>query len=261
MENHQGGLMSRDAKRQKLQRRREREFQEKRLSRAYEQPKSTAPAMRQVSYHVTYDPLPDPAVERIENEIGDETLEELNSQIREEPLRAIPRLEPLIREYPDVPMLQNWLAVAYEVAGDKSKSDEINQQLYERHPNYVFALARECCRLLHEGDVDRVTQILDRRFGLKIMYPHRNVFHITEVMAFSHMIVNYLVRIGEMEPAESLAKTMKKLDPDCAETQSANFAILAHKARGFFSKWMGKNRRNGTRPPNQESPGLSASVI
>jgi hypothetical protein len=233
--------MSRDAKSKKLKRQRERDYREKKATRAYESPEKSRLSGKQllhISYNVTFEPLDlkEPARERLESAVGVDALEKLFFQAREEPHAAIPRLRSLLDDYPDVPALYNWLAVAYRCADEDEKAEEIDRLNFERHPDYLFALMPECHRLLDEGNVERVTQLLDKRFDLKIMYPERDVFHITEVMPFSHLMVRYFVATDQLEPARVILRGIEQLDPESPFTTAARLLLLSKTKFSFIER-------------------------
>src|SRR5689334_463766 len=152
--------MSRDAKERKLRRQRDRDFQKKRATRAYENPPdslvSAAPGTIALSYDVSFDPIhdtSDSARRRLEAVVGESAMEELHAQVHEDQAKAIPTLERLVVQFPDVPMVYNWLAVSYAGVGDFKKADSINRLSFEKFPDYVFARVHECNRLLEEGDI------------------------------------------------------------------------------------------------------------
>jgi len=254
--------MSKDAKRQKLQRRRERDFREKKISRTYEQPKPPKSNHKTVilqSYQITSEAISDQKdpMMTLRGLLGGDAMEELFYQCKDEPSVAIPRLLQLIENHPNVPSLYNWLAVAYGRTGDNGKAGEINRLNYERNPEYLFALVNHCVPLLDGGQVQRVTEILNGRYDLQQLYPHRNVFHISEALGFYYMMVMYYVKLGKPKPAESLARVMEQLDPDCDQTLAAR-AMLASKLRfSFFGNTFGQ-RGNYPNELRYALPGFSA---
>jgi hypothetical protein len=228
--------MSKDAKRQKDHRRREREFREKRASHAYLQPKpAPPPTLLFLSYDVTFDPIPDLSEPRLrlKRMMDKDAMYELNKQIKEDPTSAIPRLHTLVEAHPDVPMLYNWLTTAYTLSGDYAKADAVNTFNYERHPHYLFAVVYECHRHVREGNLDRAKQILDGKNDVKLMYPHRDLFHVAEVIGFHQMLVQYYLALDDVRSAEIALKALVRFDPDSEQTKTARKQIAT---AGLFSR-------------------------
>lgn len=242
--------MSKDAKRQKERRRRERAFRERRASRDYLQPKSPADSvihLRLLSYDVSFDPIPDtdPASLRFEQAIGCDLAEKVYHQAYEQPALAIPRLEKWCNQFPDVPRIQNWLALAYSLKGDDAKSRETSRNLYEMHPDYLFAIVSECHAHIEAGDLDWVARRLDKKWDVKLLYPDRDVFHFTEVRAFHHMLVHYFLAAKDIPQAEISLKVLDQLMPDDMATNDARSRIAkARFGSGLFSRTASVPRRN-----------------
>lgn len=51
----------------------------------------------------------------------------------------VDRLTRLVIQYPTVPMLKNYLSVAYNSQGNIDKAREINNWLIAEHPDYLWA--------------------------------------------------------------------------------------------------------------------------
>ncbi|MBA3283509.1 MAG: hypothetical protein H0U27_00425, partial [Nitrosopumilus sp.] len=54
--------------------------------------------------------------------------------------KIINKLTQLIIEYPTVPILKNYLSIAYNVQGRYEKALEVNHWILSEHPDYLFAL-------------------------------------------------------------------------------------------------------------------------
>jgi tetratricopeptide (TPR) repeat protein len=234
----------------KKERRRERSYRERRASRDYLKPKPAVKPiteLRLFSYEVSFDPIPDtsPESQQLERTVGYDALEELYWQAREEPADAIPRLEKLCKQFPNVPKLYNWLVLSYSLIGNDVKSREINRKLYEEHPDYLFAIVSECHRHIEEGDLDWVAQRLHKKWDVKLLYPYRDIFHFTEVRAFHHMLVHYFVAAKDIPQAEISLKVLEQLDSDDEATADARLRISMAKIRpAFFPRLGSAIRRN-----------------
>lgn len=172
--------------------------------------------------------------------LGDQRMEELNTMLTEDSGRAIEQLKPLLEQHPDVPMLYNWLLVAYQVQGDIEKAGEIALANYQRDPNYLFARLNYAQYLMHHGKLEEVAEVFDDTWDLKMLYPHRNEFHITEFLGFQAIVIQYMMRIGNDETAQMLFDMMKRVAPDARQTlaieQLMTTSWLMKKARGFLGR-------------------------
>src|SRR3954469_14868299 len=116
-----------------------------------------------------------PEVEAVYAELYELTLDK--------PADAVARLEPLVAKYPSIPVLKNWLMVAYSEVGREAESDAMGERLWQEPSDYLFARGHRAAQLLAAGEVEGVPEVFGGTLDLKMMYPHRNVFHVSEAMA------------------------------------------------------------------------------
>jgi hypothetical protein len=187
------------------------------------------PEVQLLSYDITEDAMPEPghAGTRIEEVIGPEERETLFHGAQKDPQSVLPRLRQLVERHPDVPVLYNWLSVAHQSAGDYDAMDRVSELLYERHPQYLFAKLDVARKALEAGDLTRFEAILEKKFDLKLLYPWRSVFHISEYLNFSLLILEYYVRTDRDEAAEKLLLIMEEMAPDAPQTIRAR-EVLEH---------------------------------
>lgn len=163
-----------------------------------------------LSYEITSEPLED---KKIPQEVKNR-LEELYDLTNQKPMEAIPILSELKEKYPTVPVLYNYLSVAYSRCGDFQRLDEIALENYEKNPDYLFARLNYAQICMRKGELKKVPEILDNKFDLKLLYPHRTTFHVSEVVNFGGVVGLYFCAIGEPEKAKMYYKIIKELAPD-----------------------------------------------
>lgn len=92
-------------------------------------------ALRLFSYEVTTEPLEDPNIpEEVKKEMYD-----LYVKTQKAPESAVERLRELIDEYPNVPVLYNYIALAYSRINEPEKAREYAVKNYRENPDYLFA--------------------------------------------------------------------------------------------------------------------------
>ena len=139
---------------------------------------------KKVSYTITSDPT-------INNERYGIT-EELDVQInrlffeidKPKKNKSIDKLTQLIEQYPQVPILKNYLSIAYETLGLHNKAYEIVEQTIQEHPDYIFAKINRANIAIDEGDFAKAEELLGKEMELSVLYPDRTTFHIDEVTNF-----------------------------------------------------------------------------
>lgn len=184
-----------------------------------QQSKTTSSAPRQPLAHVRiaeYEITSEPVIELQDKRIPKEVksaLERLHSIVQARPHTAIPELVALIQAHPNIPKLYNYLSIAYSAAGDTEKAEEVVTKNYQLHPDYLFARMNYAEVCLRRNDYDAVAQIFNHKFDLKLLYPKRKCFHISEFTGFFGIIGPYFYHTGQQETAENVYQLLYQVDP------------------------------------------------
>jgi tetratricopeptide (TPR) repeat protein len=189
-----------------------------------------------LSYEITDEPLEDSSIPK---EVQDE-IENIFEKTQKSPNAIIGRLEELIKKYPKVPQLYNFISVAYSNLNDKGKSKYYAEKNYQNNPDYLFAKLNYAEICMIEGNYDKVPEILDNKFDIKAMYPERDVFHITEVVGFMGIAGLYFACIGKEEQAELFYKGLKKLAPSHPYTKRLKQQMLLKSVKEGFNRLIGR---------------------
>lgn len=172
------------------------------------------------SYRITREPLEviSEATPGLDEALADQR-QELFEMIHQRPWDAILRLQTLLEQFPDSPLLLNWLTSAYGTAGKLAEAEATARRNYERNPHYLFARLNHAQMCMTRGEVDQVPIILENKFDLRQLYPERDTFHVTEFISFSRLVAEYFLRVKRHREAESLANLMQQIDPDNVQTK------------------------------------------
>jgi len=170
-------------------------------------------AVQIVQYEITFESIQDRRYKRLPDPVK-VTIERLHHEAQRYPRQAIPELIDLIEKYPNIPMLYNYLSVAYSQAGQREKAEETIRENYRHNPDYLFARLNyaELCRV--QGDYEQIAEIFEHKFDLKLLYPKRKRFHISEVANFMGLIGIYFLETGQREVAEQYYKILREIAPD-----------------------------------------------
>jgi tetratricopeptide (TPR) repeat protein len=209
--------------------------------------------LRILSYEILTDALPEPehGGRRIEEILTPDERRQLFEQAQDDPQAAIPRLRELIEEFPDVPVLYNWLTVAYQVAEDEESAERTAELLYERYPRYLFGRLYLAQAALSAGDLTRFEAIFEKKFDLKLLYPERNAFHISEFLAFAAIMVEYYVRTDHFEAAVTLAEIMEEIAPDAPQTEMAQEILDDLDGLLLLEKMITQLAERASKPPRR----------
>ncbi len=165
-----------------------------------------------LSYEITYEPISKPFYEKLPRHVKTE-IEDLFHLAHSDPGKAIPVIKAKIKEYPDAPFLYNYLMKAYSLLKDFENAERVVLENYKKHPHYLFALINYAQICLEKGELDKIPEIFDRKYDLKMIYPDRDKFYITEFVAFNGVVGEYFARTGDRKTAMLFLNTLKLIDP------------------------------------------------
>lgn len=162
--------------------------------------------------------------------IEEEISVELYQLVGQKPREAIARLNQLKAEYPEHPRIYNYLAKAYSLVGDTEKMLEIIEENYSRNPGYLFARLNYADMCLLKGDSEKIPAIFDNKFDLKLLYPERDEFHVTEAVSFFGLLGRYFWEINDIEESKRMLALLEDIDPDDENTRALKGQIRSAKA-------------------------------
>ena len=134
---------------------------------------------------------------------------------------SIPKLLEAIEKHPGNPQLKNYLSALYSQIGDKQKAYETNHWIVAEHPGYLFGKLNLANEYYLKGEYEKMPEVLGETMEIKSLYPHRDTFHLNEVVSFFKCAVLYFTAIGNIDQAEIRYDVMKELDPDSSDTEMA----------------------------------------
>jgi tetratricopeptide (TPR) repeat protein len=197
------------------------------------------PAYKQLSYEITYEPIIHNRYQKLPQSIQDE-LKDLQGKLAS-PLRLgrnpaiLSRLEELVEQYPDMPNISNYLAAAYSVTRSP-KLEAVILDNYRKHPDYLFARLHYAELCLNRNELEKIKAIFKEGYDLKLLYPHRKQFHVSEFVGFGTFICRYYLMIGERDAAELMLQLLEQAAPNNPIVQQ-----IRHKVSdSFLSRLVGK---------------------
>jgi tetratricopeptide (TPR) repeat protein len=169
---------------------------------------TTDPRFQNKKYGVT------PVLESQMEYLGRESHNQYNKNI-------IDKLIQLIVDFPTVPILKNYLSVAYNVQGNYEKAREANNWILAEHPEYLFAKLNQANVFMDNGEFEKVTQILGDNMEIKLLYPDRELFHLAEVTSFYKVAIRYFCGTNNLNLAINRMEILKKIAPGHPHTLEA----------------------------------------
>lgn len=178
-----------------------------------------------VSYEITWDALPEAADEKL---LGKDSAlyEKAHGWLKTKPEKAIPILKSLALKYPKKPRLLNNLHVANTILGNQSEADDLLKKMQTEFPDYLFAKILWASHCLNNGMETLIPKIFDGKYSLKLLYPERNVFHVSEEINFAAIMGLYFSKIGKLDSARIYLDLIEELDYNNAAVFSLRNDIM-----------------------------------
>ena len=164
-------------------------------------------------YEITEEPIQDPYYRRLPEHVKD-AVERLHYASQTKPRKAIPELKKMIEQYPKLPQLYNYLAVAYSGMGEIRKAEAVTRASIRKNPDYLFARLNYAEFCLIRKEYAKIPEIFDHKFDLQLLYPKRKRFHITEAVNFMGVMGIYFYEIHNREMAEKYNEFLQEIAPD-----------------------------------------------
>ncbi len=164
-------------------------------------------------------------------------LDSVYSILYTDPEKALPTLRIMRDNYPNVPCLYNYLAIACHNAGQEKEDLDIIHETIEKFPDYIFAKTMLAEYHLGKGDHREVPKIFGGEFDLARLYPDIKVFHISEVRAFLSVTGTYFVRVNNMSRALFNYFSLSDLEPDHLGTKQLGDAIIHKELDKLYRKF------------------------
>jgi len=160
--------------------------------------------------------------------------------------KEIRQIKKYIERYPDIPHFKNYLAVAYDMQGDKEMAEEICRQTIEEHPKYVFGWLTYANSLIFKNKLKEAKELLNDTLNLQKLFPEREKFEVDEVMMFWSICCNLMLKQKKFDKADEYLALMKKTDPghpEIIETEIYRFDQLMISAKERLDE-EGRRRRS-----------------
>ncbi len=175
-------------------------------------------------YSITDEPIPEPRYDRLPEDVKDR-LDELMVDAQENPIRAIPELQKFKGKYPGVPSIYNYLAAAYSNAGDMKRAEAVIEENLAKHPDYLFAKLNYAQLCIAKEEYEKIPEIFDNKFELKMLCPEREKFHITEFATFFGIMGAYFFFTGKIDEARRYNKYLQEIAPETLSAGDLNHLL------------------------------------
>jgi len=144
--------------------------------------------------------------------------------------RGLKYLQKLKKKYPRVPVIYNFMGVAYQTLGKEMKRRHVIKETCKKFPNYVFGKISLAEYYLNAGHHEEVPKVFNHKLQLYMHYPNEGenpVFHGVEVQSFYTVIGRYYARNKQFAHAIKCYFIVEEADPECPHLNVLAREILA----------------------------------
>lgn len=127
--------------------------------------------------------------------------DEIGNLLSKDSRKAIELLLPLVKKYPDEPILAYHLANAYESSGDHDFCKQVEEDNYRKFPYFSLIRCSYVVKCLKEDNIMQAAAALNYTFSLSDLYPKRPAFHILEIIMFQSTLTRYFCKIKDFDRA------------------------------------------------------------
>ncbi|MBL4911355.1 MAG: hypothetical protein JKX78_15260 [Alteromonadaceae bacterium] len=200
--------------------------QQKATNKALSQSEPSALAL--LNYQITYDPLDDGQPADLPAQLIARK-EVIYHHLSDTPAEFIDELKELIEQYPQDKALGNYLANAYKLNGDKQAYIDFTKKAYKNDPDYLFNCFQLALIYMEENNYKGVEEIFAGKFDLKLLFPARDVFHITEVSSMLTIAAHYYQWQNNRVKFLQCFDQLRELDPMSAAVLKLMPTVLKYR--------------------------------
>ncbi|XCN73703.1 MAG: hypothetical protein Q3M24_02820 [Candidatus Electrothrix aestuarii] len=136
-------------------------------------------------------------------------------RVQKAPSKQIPILLQLKKKHPDLPVLYNYLAIAYQSSQQLDQYTEILHETVQLFPDYLFGKVTLADYHFNRNNHREVRKIFNNKLEIHHHFPpSRTIYHISEVRSFYSTIGALHARSGNISRAIFCYFLLQKIDPD-----------------------------------------------
>jgi tetratricopeptide (TPR) repeat protein len=154
-------------------------------------------------------------------------------------------------EFPEAPILLNYLANTYFLVGDRDKGLELFKQCVDQFPDYLLGRLFYAFELIQNKQYEMAWETLKCKYQLQELAPEKELFHFQEVYIFYAVVALYLfLEENDLEKAVTYNDLLvaegyypmrwKAVQTAVATLSKAKFEVMEKKFGEEFPSFMGQ---------------------
>lgn len=134
-------------------------------------------------------------------------------------------LEPLIKEYPHLPVFYLLMAESYHNEGKGSVGDRWIAKCCKKFPEYIWSKIKYAENCLEKKKYKAIPKIFNNHLNIRLLYPYRSVFHVDEVTEFYGVIGLYYFYTHNRKATEDCYRLLMKVNPTHSYTRELKILL------------------------------------
>jgi hypothetical protein len=190
-------------------------------------PDGAADVLHVAGFDVTWEPIPDPAVEQLPVSVR-RRMDVLHARLIKGNTGMAKELRELASRYPDVLCFQNWHSICLRGEGRIREARDLCGATLRAHPDYLFGRMTLAELALDELDMETAERLLTGDgLTLTALCPGRTVFHISEVRHWYIVCGKFHLFSGNVDGARSHRDLLHSLEPNSAAVRELDRLMSA----------------------------------
>jgi len=156
--------------------------------------------------------------------------------------RGLKYLHKLKKKYPRVPVIYNFIGVAYQTLGKEIKRHHVIKDTCKKFPNYVFGKISLAEYQLNAGHHEVISEIFNHKLQLYMHYPNAGgnpIFHGIEVQSFYTVMGRYYARNKQLAHAIKCYFIVEEADSECPHLNVLSQEILVAETASLLASSFG----------------------
>jgi hypothetical protein len=151
---------------------------------------------------------------------------------------VVSELEALIDRYPKIPMLYNYLSMAYFRIGDQENYEKSIKKNYQLNPDYLFARLNYAQLCDQQGEHEKIAEIFNHKFDLKLLYPKRKNSIYRKLLISWELLAAIFLKQGKWNLPKSIIKFLLNLLPIIQLHKSYATNYIQVFSDAYFEKYL-----------------------
>lgn len=138
---------------------------------------------------------------------------DLYTKAAENSKEALPSLLQLHAKYPNVAPVTSLLTYVYLKLKKLKKAEQLIETNYRTNPDDIFARVNYADQCLRNKQFDQIPAIFNQTFELSELYPHKRVYHYSEMGGFTRFLSRYYYNLKDRKQALEYYRLAVIADP------------------------------------------------